>query len=605
MTTYRPVAQKHIRDYALIGDQETAALINRDCSIDWLCWPRFDSQACFAALLGTDGNGCWRIGPKVGEASCTRRYRGETLILETTIETPSGRAMLIDFMPLRGEASQIVRIVRCTRGSLDFVSSLALLFGYGRDPVEWRRAAEGIFVATSGGRSVYLSTDRSSDAAGGAFVSIIKLSEGQSASFVLSFEPTERMRLAPADPELLLRDTAVFWAEWVSRCSYRGPWRAAVIRSLITLKALIYRPSGGIVAAATSSLPERLGGARNWDYRYCWVRDATFTLLAFIHSGYVEEAIAWRDWLMRTLSGEPHRIQPLYGMDGEPNLDEWEVDWLQGFRRSLPVRIGNAAFRQHQLDTFGELIDVLHQMRMHGMGISAAAWDMQTSIVRHLEQVWTCPDSGIWESRDKAKRYTYSQAMIWVALNRTLCTAKALNLDVPFARWTALCDKIHNEVCRLGFDSSLNSFVQSYGCSALDASTLLLPQIGFLPPDDPRIVGTVDAIGKKLCKDGFIFRDDMSVASDGLPPGEAAFIACNFWYADALKMMGRNAEAIEVFERTSSISNDLGLLSEEHDPASGQLLGNFPQALSHLALVNTAINLSRVSGPAQRRSGLT
>jgi GH15 family glucan-1,4-alpha-glucosidase len=599
MMTKRSEKSARIEDYGLIGDGQTAALVHKDGSIDWLCWPWFDSPACFAALLGTDENGSWRI--TVSEkAEYTRRYLDDATIIETTIETSDGLVTLTDFMPIERDSSRLIRIIRCERGRARLTSLLLLRPGYGRDDVEWRKADEGVFVGRYDGEDVYLYCRDEPSFRKDGCVSQITLAEGEATSLVLSDGACNK---TTADPIQQLHGTSAFWRKWASRCTYEGPWRDAVVRSLITLKALIFTPTGGIVAAPTTSLPECPGGARNWDYRYCWLRDATFTLLAFIHAGYDEEAIAWRDWLLRATAHEPHRIQPFYGIDGRADLDEWEAKWLPGFHDSRPVRIGNSAFYQHQLDTFGEVIDALHQARTHGMELAPASWKMQIDTVRHLEKVWSKSDSGLWESRAKPKRYTFSLAMIWAALNRMCLGAKELNLEAPFDRWTSLANDIHNEVCRHGFNSELNSFVQSLGSSQLDASTLLLPQIGFLPPDDPRIIGTVEAIGKRLQKGGFIYRYNTKESRDGLPPGEAAFIVCNFWYADALVMIGRKDEAADVFERTVSISNDLGLLSEEFDPRTRQLLGNFPQALSHLALVNTAINLARPNGPAHRRSG--
>ncbi len=595
--TRRSNKSARIEDYGFIGDGRTAALVHREGSIDWLCWPWFDSPACFAALLGTDENGSWRISI-AEKAKYTRKYLDDSPIIETAIETSNGLFTLTDFMPVGCDGSRLVRTIRCERGRAQFKSVLSLHPGYGRDDVEWEKAGEGVFVGRYDGEDIYLycrgePSFRKSDC-----ISEIELAEGQQTSLVLSASDK-----TTADPIQLLKETAAFWRKWASRCTYEGPWRDAVVRSLVTLRALIFTPTGGIIAAPTTSLPEYLGGTRNWDYRYCWLRDATFALLAFIHAGYEEEAIAWRDWLLRTTAHGPPRIQPFYGIDGRAELDEWEAKWLSGFHDSRPVRIGNAAFHQRQLDTFGEVIDALHQARIHGMDLAPAAWDMQVDIVRHLEKVWSQSDSGPWESRGKPKRYTFSQAMIWAALDRMCQGAKELGLEAPLDQWTSFRNRIHSDICRHGFNSDLNCFVQSFGSSHLDASTLLLPQIGFLPPGDPRIVGTIEAISKRLQKGGFIYRYNTKQSRDGLPPGEAAFLVCNFWYADALIMIGRREEAAEVFERVISVRNDLGLLSEEFDPETGQLLGNFPQALSHLALVNTAINLARANGPAHRRSG--
>lgn len=601
-TTQNNAPLRRVGDYALIGDCETAALVHRNGSIDWLCWPRFDSQACFASLLGTPQNGCWRIAPDSSVVKFPRRYRGDTLVLETDIETSEGAATLVDFMPSRGNASHIVRMVFGRRGRVQFESSLRPSFNYGRGRPNWKRAGAD-WIASSDSHTVSLRSDTESRIESGACLSSFCVDSGSCVSFVLSYAVDGPRDEGPIDPHRMLRETEEFWFKWVQQCSYDGPWREAVVRSLITMKALAYRLSGGIIAAPTSSLPECPGGTRNWDYRFCWLRDATFTLLAFIHSGFEDEAIAWRDWLVRSVADKPHRIQPIYGLTGETDLVEEVADWLTGFAGAQPVRFGNDAFRQHQLDTYGEVIDALHQTRAHGLAPDEAGWDLQLRIVEHVEKAWTKPDSGIWETRDEPKHFIYSKAMAWVALSRTLSAAKSNDMTIPYDRWKELREKIHAEICRRGFNPELNTFVRSYGSSELDASTLLLAQVGFLPPEDPRIVGTVDAIGRRLQKNGFIFRYDTQASPDGLPPGEAAFLACSFWYADALALIGRRDEAVTVFERILAIRNDVGLLSEEYDPSQKLLLGNFPQTLSHLALINTALNLSRSDGPARRRSG--
>jgi GH15 family glucan-1,4-alpha-glucosidase len=590
-------ADRKIADYALIGDCETAALVRRDGSIEWLCWPRFDSEACFAAMLGDERNGHWQVCSADQEARITRRYDGDSLILETTIETSSGSARVIDFMPVRGEASDIVRMVIGERGSIRLKSELRLRFDFGRLWPLWRRETDGTAIAISGPHGVRLTTDVAVDCHDDGDCSAeFMVAAGEQKTFVLTYFVSHGERPRAVDASRALEDTRRFWAEWTARCTYQGPWREAVIRSLIVMKALTFRPSGAIVAAPTSSLPERRGGARNWDYRFCWLRDATFTLLAFLQAGYTEEAEAWRDWLLRAVAGDPACIQPVYGLGGEARLTEWEAGWLSGFEGSTPVRFGNDAFRQRQFDVYGEVIDVLHQAHAHGLPTSEEAWRMAAALVVHLESVWQEPDDGIWETRNQAKRFTHSQAMIWVSLDRMIRRAAATGMDAPIERWTRLRAEIHAEICQRGFDAARNSFVREFDAHELDASLLLLPQIGFLPSDDPRIRGTIEAIEGALCRDGFVFRYDESVTDDGLPKGQSAFLACSFWYADALLLIGQRAEAEAVFERILAVRNDLGLLSEEFDVGAGELAGNFPQALSHLALVNTALNLARAGG---------
>jgi GH15 family glucan-1,4-alpha-glucosidase len=600
-------SERRISDYALIGDCETAALVGRDGSIDWLCWPRFDSDACLAALLGSEENGCWSM--QADDASrVSRRYVGDTLILETYIETPTGAARLIDFMPVRGRASHLIRIVVGERGSVALKSELRLRFDYGRLRPLWRRGGDREAVAVAGPHAVRLTSDEAVECPedGGCHAEF-SVQAGERRHFILTYFASCDDAPANVGAEQALAETDAFWREWTGRCCYEGPWRDAVIRSLVTMKALTCWPSGGICAAPTSSLPERFGGIRNWDYRYCWLRDATFTLLAFLHAGYREEALAWRDWLLRAVAGDPAQIQPVYGLGGEARLTEWEADWLSGFAGSRPVRFGNAAFSQRQLDVVGEVIDTLHQSHLHGLPLGEEVWRLKVRMVEHLERVWREPDQGIWESREGPQQFTYSRAMIWVALDRVIRTAErrgpeAAGVAVPIERWRALRAKLHEEICKRGFSPKLGSFVRHFDSSELDASLLLLPQVGFLPPEDPRIVGTIKAIGERLDGAGFIRRYDTEVSKDGLPSGEGAFLACSFWYADALTMIGRQAHAEAVFERLLAVRNDLGLLAEEHDPAADRMLGNFPQALSHLALVNTAFNLARAPGPAERRS---
>jgi GH15 family glucan-1,4-alpha-glucosidase len=597
-------SHRQIADYALIGDCETAALVSRDGSIDWLCWPRFDSEACFAAMLGEDTNGHWRLSCVDDEVRITRRYLGESLILETTIESSGGIARVIDFMPVRGEASDVVRIVIGEHGRVRLKSELRLRFDFGRLRPRWSGEAGGSPTAISGPHAARLATDVAVHCPGdGDCCAEFSVSAGERRQFVLTYFTSHGDRPDEVDASRALEDTGQFWADWTGRCTYQGPWRDAVIRSLIVMKALTYRPSGAIIAAPTSSLPERMGGERNWDYRFCWLRDATFTLLAFLQAGYADEAEAWRDWLLRAVAGDPACIQPVYGLGGEARLTEWEAGWLSGFRASRPVRFGNAAFQQRQFDVYGEVIDVLHQAHVHGLPTSQEAWRMAAALADHLESVWREPDDGIWETRDKPRRFTHSQAMIWASLDRAIHHAEATHTDAPLTRWKRFRADIHAEICQRGFDAARNTFVRDLGSRELDASLLLLPQIGFLPAEDPRIRGTIEAIGAALCRDGFVYRYDDAVTADGLPKGESAFLACSLWYADALVMIGRRAEGEAIFERVLAVRNDLGLLSEEFDVEAGELVGNFPQALSHLALVNTALNLARGDSASSRASG--
>ena len=597
--------ERRIADYALIGDCETAALVHRSGVIEWLCWPRFDSPACFAALVGSPENGRWRIGAVDEDARLSRRYRGHSLILETCIETATGTALLIDFMPVRRQASDVVRIVHGQSGTVRLQSELTLRFDHGRIWPRWTQEKDGLAVAVAGPNAARLAAERPLRLRDDrACIADFTISAGERAAFVLTYCASHGASPDPVDAELALAETEHFWADWVARCRYEGPWRDAVIRSLITMKALTYRPSGGIVAAPTTSLSEESGKSGNWDYRFCWLRDATFALLSLLHSGYREEAAAWRDWLLRAAGGDPAQLQPIYGMAGESLLPEWEADWLSGFQGVKPVRLGNAAFAQRQFDVCGEVVDALHQARAHGIAPSDLAWRLQLRMVEHLESVWQQPDSGIWEARGHRRRFTHSQAMIWAAVDRMIRHGEAEHPEAPLARWREWRARIHHEICHRGYNSELNSFVRCFDAATVDASLLLLPQIGFLPPEDPRIRGTVAAIGDRLCRDGFVFRHEADDDGESRPAGAAAFLACSFWYADALLMLGRREEAVAIFERALSVRNDLGLLSEEYEIGSGRLTGNFPQALSHLALVNTALNLARSEGPARRRSQL-
>lgn len=591
-----------IEDYALLGDCETAALVSREGSIDWLCWPRFDSDACFAALLGTPEHGRWLIAPADAEARITRRYRGDTLILETDFETADGAVTVIDFMPPRDQASDVVRIVVGRRGRVVMRTELVIRFGYGC-AVPWvTRLEDGTLRAIAGPDMLHLRTPVELCGRNLTTVGDFTVEAGERVPFVLTYAPSCDPTPDPVDAEQALGDTERFWQEWIGRCKYDGPWSEAVRRSLVTLKALTYSPTGGIVAAATASLPEQLGGIRNWDYRFCWLRDSTFTLQALMNAGYYDEANAWRGWLLRATAGRPEQLQIMYGLAGERRLMEWEADWLPGYEGARPVRIGNAASSQLQLDVYGELMDALHQARRGGLGGNEAGWELQRSLLAHLETVWDQPDEGIWETRGGRQPFTFSKVMAWVAVDRAIKSAEQFAMDGPVGRWKDLRRRIHQDVCANGYDRELGSFVQSYGSKLVDASLLLLPVVGFLPAHDPRIAGTVAAVERQLLKDGFVQRYDTGRVEDGLPPGEGSFLACSFWLVDAFVLQGRRDEAKALFERLLALSNDLGLLSEEYDAQAGRLVGNFPQAFSHIALINSAINLSRNAQAAKQRA---
>jgi GH15 family glucan-1,4-alpha-glucosidase len=592
-----------IEDYALIGDLGTAALVGRDGSIDWLCWPHFDSEACFAALLGEPKNGRARIAPKDKTARVTRRYRSDTLILETRFETADGVATLIDFMPPRsGEDSHLVRIVMGERGRVEFESELVLRFGYGAH-VPWvTRLQDGTRRAIAGPDMVIMRTPVGTRGKDLTTVADFTVAAGERIPFVLSYAPSHLDPPAPVDPEESLAQTESFWKDWAGKSKISCPWNEAVCRSLITLKALTYAPTGGLCAAPTTSLPEFIGGERNWDYRFCWLRDATLTLLALMNAGYFEEALAWRDWLLRTTMGSPSQIQIMYGLRGERRLTEWQVHWLAGYENSAPVRIGNAAHNQRQLDIFGEVMDALHQARKGGLPQMDAGWDLQQALLAHLEKIWVERDNGIWEVRCGREHFTFSKVMAWVAFDRAIRSAESFKLPGPVDHWRTIRDHIHNDICERGFDNEVVSFVRSYGSKELDASLLLLPALGFLPPEDPRIRATVGAIERELVVDGLVLRYDTQKSEDGLPAGEGFFLACSFWLVDAYLMLGRRDEAVTLFERLLALRNDVGLLSEEYEPRSQRLVGNFPQAFSHLALVNSASNLAHYRKPAEQRS---
>ncbi|HEY2354701.1 MAG TPA: glycoside hydrolase family 15 protein [Gaiellaceae bacterium] len=602
------MALARIEDYALLGDLQTAALVERGGSIDWLCFPRFDSDACFAALLGSSDNGRWLLAP-TGAATNQRRYLHDTLVLETRWQTDDDNvARVFDFMPPRGEAPDIVRIVEGVRGRVDFRSELTIRFGYG-SVVPWvrkRTHEENTRVALAGPDALCFRTPAPTRGEDMHTVSEFTVDEGERVPFILTWFPSNADVPERIDSEQALADTESYWREWSESCPLDVPevWAPHVRRSLIVLKALTYQPTGGIVAAPTTSLPELIGGVRNWDYRYCWLRDATLTLLALLHCNHDDEAGEWRRWLMRAIAGDPADLQVMYGVGGERRLSEFEAPWLDGYEGSSPVRIGNAASEQFQLDVYGEVIDCLYQARMHGLNADNQAWKMQLGLLAHLEDAWREPDDGIWEIRGERQHFVHSKAMAWVAFDRAIRTVEDDNtLDGPVDRWRKIRDEIHADVCEKGFDDKLGSFTQTYGSQDLDASLLLLPLFGFLPASDPRMRGTIEAIERDLVRDGFVFRYRTEKDGiDGLPEGEGAFLPCSFWLADCYELLGRHDEAVELFDRLVALTNDLGLVSEEYDPREKRLLGNFPQAFTHLALVNSAFNLSpHLPSPMHRR----
>jgi GH15 family glucan-1,4-alpha-glucosidase len=579
-----------LESYALIGDLQTAALVGSDGSIDWLCFPRFDSGACFAALLGDERHGRWHMAP-VGEVRAVRRrYRPGTLVLETEFETDDGVVRVVDCMPARDRAADVVRLVEGVRGRVVMRMELVMRFDYG-SVVPWVRRDDRRLHAVAGPDSLWLQSDVEVRGEDLRTVGEFSLSAGEEAGFVLSWalsygEPAPRRDAATAT-----RETTRWWEEWSARCTYDGPYRDAVTGSLITLKALTYAPSGGIVAAPTTSLPEQLGGPRNWDYRYCWVRDATFTLMALMEGGFLDEARAWRDWLLRAVAAQPTAMGILYGPGGERRLPEETLDWLPGYEGAAPVRVGNAAAEQFQLDVYGELFDALHQGRAAGLEGEAPAWDMQCLLLEFLEGAWRQPDDGIWEVRGGRRHFVHSKVMAWVAFDRAVRTVERFGGDGPVDRWRAHRAALRDEILRRGFDADRNTFVQAYGSKALDGALLMLPLVGFLPPDDPRVAGTVDAIQRELVEDGFVLRYRTEHTDDGLPGSEGAFLPCTFWLVQCLALVGRRAEATTLFERLLGLRNDVGLLSEEYDTHARRLVGNFPQAFSHVGLVNSAASL--------------
>jgi len=595
-----------IEDYGLIGDCETAALVGRDGSIDWLCWPAFDSDACFAALLGSERNGRWLIAPAEAVKTSSRRYWDNTLILETRFTTANGTVALIDFMPPRGNASDVVRLVRGVAGRVRLRMQLVIRFGFGSD-VPWvKRTEDGALLAICGQDMTVLRTPVETRGEDLTTVADFEVGEGETIPFVLTYGPSHLPLPEPINPATALRETEDFWTEWCSHCTYRGDNSELVMRSLITLKALTYAPTGGIVAAPTTSLPEKLGGARNWDYRFCWLRDATFTLLALMNSGYTEEASAWHNWLLRAVAGAPANMQIMYGIMGQRRLLEWEAGWLPGYEGALPVRVGNAAHAQLQLDVYGELMDAFHQSRVAELKLDDGSWDLECAVLDHLADVWDQPDHGIWERRGDGRHYVSSKVMTWVAFDRAIKSAEKFGFKAPIERWRALREQICLDVCDKGFDAGQNAFVESYGSQWLDASILLLPAVGFLPASDPRVRGTIAAIEQHMMRDGFVLRHDPREVTDEQQPIEGAFLACTLWLADAHVLAGETGKAQALFDRVVAIANDLGLLAEEFDSGAGRQTGNFPQALTHIALINTAHNLSGagkpVDKPAMQRS---
>ena len=592
-----------IEDYALIGDTQTAALVGRDGSIDWLCLPRFDSAACFAALLGDDSNGRWLLAPKDPVERVERRYRDGTLVLETDFHTAGGVLQVVDSMPIRDEAPDVVRVARCLSGHVTVRLELVLRFDFGH-VVPWvRRATDGGLTAIAGPDAVHFIPGRPVVGRDLTTVGEFELDAGDEVPFVLTWYPSHEAAPAAVDGLAATTDTTEWWGEWSARSNFDGQHAGLVQRSLITLKALTYAPTGGIVAAPTTSLPEAIGGVRNWDYRFCWVRDATLTLQALLHAGYTDEARAWRHWLLRAVAGSPGEMQIMYGPAGERRLTEFEVDWLPGYEGSAPVRVGNAAAGQFQIDVFGELMDALLLARADGLASDDDAWSLQVALMAYLEDVWDEPDEGLWEVRGERRHFVHSKVMAWVAFDRAVRMAEDFDREGPLDRWRELRAQIHREVCEHGFDRGRGTFTQSYGSRGLDAATLMIPLVGFLPPDDERVTGTVDAIMRELYVDGFVLRYDTEDADDGLPPGEGAFLPCSFWLADCLAMMGRADEAGALFDRLAGLANDVGLLAEEYDPRLGRMVGNFPQAFTHVGLVNTAMNLDgAMRAPAERRA---
>jgi len=580
-----------IEDYAVIGNCRSLALVGLDGSIDWMCMPRFDSGACFAALLGKPEHGRWLIAPRAGKAKVSRQYRGDTLILETTFETAKGAVVVTDFMHRRDGIADVIRIVRGLRGTMRMHTELIVRFEYG-SIVPWvTKDEKGRLQITAGPDRLLLDSDVELRGENMKTVGDFTVSKGEEFTFSLNWSASYRPQPRAVSARGLLRKTKKFWSDWVGGMKVEGEWSAVMMRSLLTLKALQELDTGGIVAAGTTSLPEKIGGPRNWDYRFCWLRDATLTLYALMGGGCLGEAQSWRDWLIRAIAGSPDDVQIMYGVAGERRLTEYEVPWLPGYEGSVPVRIGNAASGQVQLDVYGEVLGALYTARKAGLTPDEADWALEIALIAHLEKIWSEPDDGIWETRGGRQHFVHSKVMAWVAFDRAIKSAEEFHLKAPLGRWRKVRAKIHAQVCKRGFDKTRNSFVQAYGSEALDAALLIIPKVGFLPPDDKRVKGTLAAIEKTLLRDGFVLRYDTGVTEDGLPPGEGAFLACSFWLVDNYVLQGRYGEARALFERLLALRNDVGLLAEEYDPAAKRHLGNFPQAFSHLALINSARNL--------------
>jgi GH15 family glucan-1,4-alpha-glucosidase len=590
-----------IEDYALIGDTRTAALVARDGSIDWLCLPHFDSAACFAALVGDEENGTWRLAPQGTVTASRRAYREDSLVLETTHEADGGRVRIVDAMLAGSDVPRMLRLVIGESGRVAMRSQLRIRFDYGR-AVPWVHRNAGTIVAVAGPDAVALYADVPLRGEDLSTVAEFTVGPGDRVGFEMAYFPSYDAQPGPSDVAAALHRTDAFWRKWARTCGYQGPWRANVVRSLLTLKALTSARTGAVLAAPTTSLPEELGGVRNWDYRYCWLRDATFVLVALLNAGFEEEAFAWRAWLLRAVAGNPERIQILYGLRGERNVAEFEAPWLRGYANSRPVRIGNAAANQLQLDVYGEVVDVMYQSHRAGLPPDADEWSLSTAVVEAVEKHWAEPDCSLWEMRGERRHFVHSKVLAWVAFDRAIKAIEKFGLDGPAERWRAQRAQLHADVCTRGYDPTRETFTQSYGSRELDAATLLLPLVGFLPPEDPRITGTIRAIERELTVDGFVRRyTQPTAATDGLPPGEGAFYACSFWLADNYVLQNRRADARAVFERLIGTANDVGLLSEEYDLSAKRLVGNFPQAFSHVGLVNTAYNLAGESKPAEQR----
>jgi GH15 family glucan-1,4-alpha-glucosidase len=590
-----------IEDYALVGDTHAAGLVGIDGSIDWLCLPRFDSAACFAAILGDRGHGRWQLAPASAPRGTRRRYRDDTLVLETEFTCAEGVARIVDFMSPRDHLPEVVRIVEGVSGRVPMRMDLVIRFDYG-SIVPWVRRVDRTLTAIGGPDALCLRTPVETRGRDLTTVAEFTVAAGERIPFVIEWYPSHEPPPRPLDAFAALDETERWWRRWASRCRYEGPWRDAVMRSLICLKALTYAPTGGLVAAPTTSLPEALGGNRNWDYRFCWIRDATMALYALMITGYYDEARAWRDWLLRAAAGDPADLQTLYGAAGERRILEIVLDWLPGYEGSRPVRIGNAAVGQFQLDVFGELIDCMHVARRGGLEPEEAAWALEREVIEHVESCWRAPDEGIWEVRGPRQHFTHSKVMAWVALDRAVKAVERFGRDGPAEHWRKLRDEIHSDICRSAYDPVRRTFTQAYGSRSLDAALLMMPLVGFLPPDDERVRGTVAAIERELLRDGFVLRYSTHEVDDGLPPGEGVFLPCSFWLADNYVLQGRRDDGAALFERLLSLRNDLGLLAEEYDPSQKRQIGNFPQAFTHVALVNTAVNLSKPGGPAEERS---